>query len=335
MVKVYSLIPQYGASKMLVSVVVPVYKVEPYLENCVKSILNQTFKEFELILVDDGSPDNCGKICDDFARKDSRIKVIHQRNGGLSNARNSGIEIAKGDYITFIDSDDFILSRYLEKLVEASLTNGSDISVCAYFRCNEKDSLSDIEEKNKNTIEVFSDEKMLIFFATKKIGTTAWGKLYKMRLFEKLRYPDGKYNEDVFTTYLAIHNANRIAVCSYEGYVYRINEKSIMNEAFSIKKLDAIEGCVKRAEFISQKYPDLIGFANSSVVYSCNLVLISMAKSGISEHECLKNIQFLLRNNLKYYLFSDVSFLGKAFAVVASINVKCAIFFMSRLKTLF
>ena len=129
---------------MLVSIIIPVYKVEKYLPNCIESILRQTFKDFELILVDDGSPDNCGEICEEYAQKDSRIKVVHQPNGGLSAARNSGIDIAKGDYLTFIDSDDFVFPHYLEILVKLCQENDADMSVCSSVRCSSNDSLTDL-----------------------------------------------------------------------------------------------------------------------------------------------------------------------------------------------
>ncbi len=308
---------------MLVSIIVPVYKVEKYLSNCIESILLQTFKDFELILVDDGSPDNCGKICDDYARKDSRIKVIHQENGGLSVARNSAIDIAMGDYLTFIDSDDFVLPHYLEKMVNASLVNGADISVCGIVRCSSSDSLADIaEDSTKNDVEVFVDDKMDVFFTTKKINTTAWGKLYRSFIFKTVKYPVGKYHEDVLTIYKTIHLANKVVVCNYQGYVYRKNEESIVNESYSPKKWHAIEACVERAGFIERNYPKQKKYAYRSIVYYCNQILISMAKSRVNDKDSFARLQKLYRKYLWYYIFHKSAFLGKCFALISFVNVK-------------
>ena len=308
---------------MLVSIIVPVFKVEKYLSNCIESILQQTFRDFELILVDDGSPDNCGKICDDYARRDSRIKVIHQENGGLSVARNSAIDIAKGDYLTFIDSDDFVLPHYLEKMVHASQVNDADISVCGIVRCSSADSLSDIaEDLSRTDAEVFVDDKMEVFFTTKKINTTAWGKLYRNFIFKTVKYPIGKYHEDVLTTYKTIHLANKVVVCDYQGYVYRKNEESIVNESYSPKKWHAIEACIERAVFFEQKYPKQKKYAYRAIVYYCNQILISMAKSGVNDKEALARLQKLYRKYLWYYVFHKSALLGKGFALVSFVNVK-------------
>lgn len=308
---------------MLVSVIVPVYNVERYLADCVESILQQTYSDFELILVDDGSPDNCGKICDEFSKKDPRIKVIHQQNCGLSAARNNGINVAKGDFFTFIDSDDFVFPHYLERLVELCERNGADISVCSSIRCSSKDSLKNVSEKStKNCIEVFERDKMNVFFTTKKINTTAWGKLYKRFIFDEIRYPVNKYNEDVFVTYKAIHIANKVACCDYQGYVYRINEMSIINESFSLKKLDSIEGCLERAQFIERNYPDMKKYAYRGVIYSCNQVLLSMAKSNVYSIDVLNNLQKIYRNYWMYYVFNKSVFLGKIYAIASCFSVK-------------
>jgi len=317
---------------MLVSVIVPVYKVEKYLKNCIDSILQQTYKDFELILVDDGSPDDCGRICDSYAQRDSRIVVIHQKNGGLSNARNSGINVARGSFLFFVDSDDFILPQCLDILVKESIDKNADMVVCSYCRCEPCASLVDVRSPANYFTDVFSSNKMEVFLTTKKIGTTAWGKLYKKELFRQLRYPDGKYNEDVFTTYIAVHEANKVVSCSYIGYVYRENQMSIMNEPFSDKKIDSIEGCVCRANFISQYYPCLACYANRSIVYACNQVLLCMGRSGVVKHDYLSSIQFLIRKNLTFYLFSNVSLFGKIFALLSSISVKLSIWLVRIFK---
>ena len=185
---------------MLISVIVPVYKVEKYIHRCVDSILAQTFTDFELILVDDGSPDNCGKICDEYAEKDNRIHVIHKENGGLSDARNAGIDWAfansDSEWITFIDSDDWIHPKYLEALYNAVKETGCEISICGYEETT-GDSPK-VDDINLQAVIVSTED----FFCEHNVNAVvAWGKLYKKELFREIRYPVGKLHEDEFTTY--------------------------------------------------------------------------------------------------------------------------------------
>ena len=308
---------------MLVSVIVPVYNVEKFLPNCIESIIGQTYSNFELILVDDGSPDSSGSICDKYAESNSKIRVVHQNNAGLSAARNAGIEIAKGDYLTFVDSDDFVLPHFLEVLVKGCEDNQADLSVCAYTRCFFNDSVKSIPEKDViESYECFSNDKMKVFLTTKKIRTSAWGKMYKKFLFDNLRFPIGKYNEDEFTTYLTIHLANKIVVSDYKGYVYRFNDNSIMNEAFSPKKMHGVEGCLERMRFIEKEYPKLKKFGYRAVVYACNQVLLSMSHSKTIDVSILKQLQPLYRKYAFYYVITQSALLGKIFALLSFINVR-------------
>ena len=207
---------------MVISIVVPVYKVEAYLNRCVDSILAQTFTDFELILVDDGSPDNCGKICDEYAEKDKRIKVIHQENGGLSAARNAGIEIAQGEWITFIDSDDWIHPSYLRVLYEAVTANGADVSVGRYKEVYDED--VDNGAINPDITMVNTEE---FWVNNRTNATVAWGKLYKRSFFDELRYPLRKIDEDEYTTYKVLFKNKDIALVNVAIYWYYQNPNSI------------------------------------------------------------------------------------------------------------
>lgn len=318
---------------MLISVIVPVYNVECYLKSCIESILMQTFNDFELILVDDGSPDHCGEICDEYVQKDSRVRVIHQLNQGLSAARNNAIDVAKGDYLTFVDSDDFILPHCLEVLLNLCRENNADISACNMVRCLSTDSLSDVKEQltNKKN-EVFQDDKMEVFFCTQKITTTACGKLYKRCLFESVRYPVGRCNEDIFTVYKIVHYANKVAYLDYYGYVYRINENSIVNESYSPRKWDAIDACLERKKFIELNYPKQKKYACRAIVHYCNHILISMAASSVYDKKVLDQLQRLYREYVWYYVFCKSSVLGKFFAAISCANVKITYFFIKKIK---
>jgi len=211
-----------------VSVVVPVYKVEDYLSRCVDSILEQTFCDFELILVDDGSPDRSGYICDYYALNDNRVKVIHKQNGGLSSARNCAIEWifsnSDSEWITFIDSDDWLHKDYLKLLVNSALNTGADISICRFVRTeyfDKNEVSSDINEK----IIFYNSEKFFMEHNVEAI--IACAKLYKRKFFSDIRYPEGRLHEDEFTTYKILFQCKDICFVDEVLYYYFINPESI------------------------------------------------------------------------------------------------------------
>lgn len=224
--------------KDLISIIVPVYNVEKYLDRCVQSILNQTYPYFELILVDDGSPDNCGKMCDEYAKKDDRVIVIHQENKGLSGARNAGLDYVfeknNSQYITFIDSDDWVHDKYLEILIK-EFNIKCDVCICNYiFTKTEVSFVYFIHTKSKLylTKEFYSNHSVN--------ATVAWGKLYRKKCFNNIRYPVGKIYEDGFTTYKILFENKYINYVDLPLYNYFNNENGIMNSKFSIKKYDGI-----------------------------------------------------------------------------------------------
>lgn len=228
--------------KDLISIIVPVYNVEKYLEKCIDSIINQTYSNLEIILVDDGSPDNCGKICDEYAEKDNRIKVIHKKNGGLSDARNAGIEAATGEYIGFVDSDDVIAKDMYSCLLDNMKRFNTDISVCKMKKFKNE---IELESKTRNKKKVFvlnQEEYLLKYF---KIGSQtieyyACNKLYKKNILENNQFPVGLTSEDVFGTYKAILKSTQISICSEELYFYRQNAEGITG-TFSKKDFDLEE----------------------------------------------------------------------------------------------
>lgn len=216
----------------LVTIVVPVYKVEKYLNECVDSILRQSYKNFELILVDDGSPDNCGKICEEYKSRFFNIQVIHKENGGLSDARNAGIRVAKGEYITFVDSDDYISDDYLEKLVSAAVANDADFVQGNYTR-------SGFTGDAPKEVKVFEPEEAFRKLLTWDTVTVyAWAKLYRLRLFKNIEYPVGRLNEDCCTTYKLVLRSNKVVCIENEIYYYRVTPNSILTSKFNVKRFD-------------------------------------------------------------------------------------------------
>lgn len=219
-----------------VSVIVPVYNVEKYIKECIESILRQTYTNYELLLVNDGSLDSCGSICDAYKKMDPRIKVIHKENGGLSDARNAGLKIAKGDYITFIDSDDVVDIEYLEILVKTAVSMNADIVQGEFTQIKNKLG----NKSGLNIKEYTRSHAMSSFLRQQTVKVNAWAKLYKKNVFYNVKYPKGRINEDNLTTYKNIWNANKIVCVPQYIYYYRINQNGIMNSKFSPKRFEIL-----------------------------------------------------------------------------------------------
>lgn len=239
------------------SIIVPIYNVEKYLPRCIESILNQTFREFELILINDGSTDNCKEICEKYKRMDSRIIVANKKNGGLSSARNLGIDISKGDYIGFVDSDDFIDVHMYEILLNTINAYDSDIVICDYYKVNEydikkyekmKSNNKDIKVENINNIDAI--ERII----TRDIKiVVAWNKIYKRRLFENLRYNEGMIYEDEFLAHRILYRCNKVSIINSSLYYYVQRKGSIVNSTFSSKKFDKVYAIKDRVDFLKDK----------------------------------------------------------------------------------
>lgn len=260
----------------LISVVLPIYNVEKYLEKCMESVLNQTYKNLEIILVDDGSKDNCPKICDDYAKKDARVKVVHKENGGLSDARNAGIRVANGEYITFIDSDDYVDKDYVEFLYNNIEKNNADIAIGSHRVLYDS---GKIIEKATHENSVLEPKKVLErILYDDGIDVSAWGKLYKISLFEDIKFPKGRLFEDSATTYILVDKAKIITVNSESKYNYIVRENSITNAKFSPKKMDLIKSTREMSEYVKEKYPELEGAANRRLMYAYLSTLSQLAK---------------------------------------------------------
>lgn len=244
-------------SDKLISVIVPVYLTERYLRNCIESILTQTYKNLEIILIEDGSPDNCAGICDEYSEKDNRVKVIHQGNGGLSCARNAGIDYAHGEYLAFVDSDDTINSEFIEILYKLCEENNCEIAQCDFLFVSE-DSIK-LGKQSKADSTVISG-KEAVGKCCRQPGAVkynvAWNKLYKKELFHNIRYPDGKVHEDEYTTYRLFWNAKKVAVTGYYLYWYLQRNDSITGKKFNINRLDRLEAYEQRLDFLKKNEMD-------------------------------------------------------------------------------
>ena len=254
-----------------ISVIVPVYQVEVYLEKCIQSILQQSYKNLEIILVDDGSKDNCPAICDSYQEKDARVKVIHKRNGGLSSARNAALDIATGEYITFVDSDDYIDTRMIETLMSYIEKENSDIAVCFWQEVWEKEqsasegtSWQGVENATVESMnQVQAMEKMLY---QRGCDSCAWGKLFKRELFQTIRFPEQKIYEDIAIMYQVFGMAKKVVFSNYQGYYYLQRNASISKAQFNVNKMSLIDFTKQNEKYIEENYPELMNAARSRTV---------------------------------------------------------------------
>lgn len=282
----------------LITVVIPVYNVENYLDECIKSIIQQTYSNLEIILVDDGSLDNSGDICDKYASLDNRIKVIHKDNGGLSSARNAGINIAKGKYITFVDSDDYLELDTIEILYHQIIANNAEISVVAFesfFENGKK-----FSNNHKSKMFVYSrTEAMDNFLFDDYLTPCVWGKLYKIWLWNDVRCPEGRLFEDQFTTYKLIDKCNKVVYITEPKYHYRKRSGSIGHSAFTYKTYDLYEAIQEEYKFISDKYagkcPNIEVARLTWEIVFANM----MIRSDELEEDVIRKIAKYARQNMK------------------------------------
>lgn len=284
-----------------VSVIVPIYKVEAYLRECIDSIINQTYTNLEIILVDDGSPDNCGAICDEYAAKDSRIKVIHKENGGLSDARNAGLDIAAGDFYCFVDSDDILPDHSVRTLLDFLNTHDGDMVIAGFERFSDENGNVFFSTEDEGLwTHVYSREDALRDFY--RDGCQAWAVLYKRRIHEHIRFPKGEINEDEAIVFRILDLCDRVVVTSRVVYSYRNREESITTSSFSEKKLAWVKHCRDNLTFIREKYPQLEAYALQRYRGSLLWALREMALSDQSFPEAYQDIRAQLRENRKSFL---------------------------------
>lgn len=295
----------------LISVIVPIYKVEEYLDRCVRSIAEQTYSDLEIILVDDGSPDGCPAICDAWAEKDARIKVIHKENGGLSDARNAGIEIATGEYVAFIDSDDSIEPDFIQKLYDAITEYNADVAECAVLYVDE--SGNTLRERNSAPMtEMGKIEALRRLVLEDGVYQTVWNKLYRREVVADIPFAVGKYHEDEFWTYQVFDRIEKLAVVHDSLYNYLQRGSSIIGVGYNIRRLDGLEARFLRMKHL-QKYDELAELTREQLITDCMwhyqsakrvlkgkekekaLAYIKSILSEIERGKCSKNMKFTHR----------------------------------------
>ena len=271
-------------NKPLISIIVPVYKVELYLERCIRSITSQTYKNLEIILVDDGSPDRCGEICEALAQNDSRIKVYHKENGGLSDARNFGVEHSHGEYIAFIDSDDYIATNYIEYLHTLLKKYNADIACCCMTETY--GDTADYRTNNEISNECLLTGKEAcreLCRALQMVLVTAWGKLYRSVIVKKYFFPVGRINEDAATTCKYYYEADRVIIGNKCLYAYYQNPESIMHTKGDPLYPDRIWAFEHRAEFFEQHNEKKLAKTAWNALFN-HFIFCSIENQGRADH---------------------------------------------------
>lgn len=286
----------------LVSVIVPIYNVEAYLDKCVETICDQTYKKLEIILVDDGSPDRCPELCDEWEKRDSRIHVVHKKNGGLSDARNVGIDVSHGDYIMFVDSDDWIEIDMVENLLNEIKTNRADICACGIVY--EYPGKSRIREVV--SFKGSSTDALRHLYNNTNYPVAAWNKIYRRKCWDTLRFPLQKLCEDAFTTYQLIDRAEAIVQVPKAFYHYRIRANSIMTSKFRHKMMDEEEAWRKNYEFMMIHYPEHKKASYDFYLQRVDHLINTMDESArIKYKEDYTLLKQILKKNALYILFSS------------------------------
>lgn len=290
-------------SSKLISIIVPIYKVEQYLVECVDSIVSQTYRNIEIILVDDGSPDNSGLICDEYAKKDNRIKVIHKPNGGLSSARNAGLDVATGDFITFCDSDDIIMPETISCYIELQMKYDCDIVSCEslFFRNGKTNRIGHYHKDD--SITLFKGEEYISGFFDYSTDCSVCNKLYTKRVIGNHRFEEGKTNEDLLFQYEVLKN--RSVVHTNQGlYLYRVNESGITH-TFNANSLNAYYNAVTLLNKVRKELPEFKSKALYYVIIVGYTLGMRIKKNGLSKSGVFKKAYKDIRRNI-WGTFCDI-----------------------------
>lgn len=302
----------------LITIIIPIYQVEKYLKKCLDSVIYQTYRNLEIILVDDGSTDKSPQICDEYKNKDSRIKVIHKKNGGLSQARNVGMRIATGKYIGFVDSDDYIGKDMYQVLYNNMIKTNSDISICNLIQVKENDNINYNEiEKKQYILEEYTKEEALHLLIENKIKSYAWNKLYKREVLNSIEFPIGKKMEDLAVMYKIFEKAKKIVYTDKVEYYYLQRKNSILGNVDTKLTEDLLYFVKERYNYLIDKYPDLTLVLNIDRtkyvwIYHKNICLTNNKQAYYSK-ELLEEYSFFKKNFKKYKknIFSNLGIMPK------------------------
>lgn len=307
----------------LVSVIVPVYNVEKYLTACIGSIVSQTYPYLEIILVDDGSTDSSGAICDRLKETDSRIKVIHKTNGGLSDARNCALDVMTGDYVCFVDSDDMIAPDNIDRLFGIMTEFSVEIAACGFHTFLTEDDFAHLEAEDKVT-RITSKDLLISFFTDGEFPTSACGKLYKASLWNDIRFPKGKLYEDLMTTWRTVVKVSYIGVTSAPMYYYRCNESGIINSPFKEKNLDIITAHEYVLSEIDNYYPEFKLIVRQRLGRIVTVFFIRAVQTGYKDKKGIKALQNVVRKQFMPLMTSHASWRLRMLGAMLAVSTHMA-----------
>lgn len=279
----------------MVSIVIPVYNVEKYLKDCVNSVISQTYRDLQIILVDDGSTDSSGDICDAFAEKDERIQVIHKKNGGLSDARNVGTAVSDGAFVFYLDSDDYLEQDAINTLLTVQKDSGAEVVIGNYYYtyCSRED----IAQPDNSVIKVYSRKEAINLLMQGKIQTFAWGKLIQADIAKKYMFPVGRLFEDHFWTHLVFNECSTIIYMSAPIVHYRQRENSI-SYTVNVSRLDILIGWQERIIFLQNEYPELVEmYLERCAKDSLNLAWLVLTRMKKKKRQGFLKIQLFVKEN--------------------------------------
>lgn len=306
----------------LVSIIVPVYNVGPYLKRCIDSVLNQSYLNLELILIDDGSTDESPVVCDDYANKDSRVHVFHKENSGSSDARNMGLDNTKGEYVLFVDADDYISSDMLDTMIKL-MSGQTDVVVCDFASVTNDTGVQKLTRHEEPHTRIVSSVVALEDMMYQRFITNSpWAKLYKAGLFEGVRFPSGKINQDLGTTYKVLAKADMVSLIDKKMYMYMYRPNSVINSKFSMKRMAGLQFAIEQCDFIRSNFPDIEKAAVNRLFTEGAFILQKMDVRGvISCREAYRKCKVVVKRT-RMVVLRDQNSLQKyrVFALISCIH---------------
>lgn len=315
----------------LISVIVPVYRVEEYLDRCIGSIVEQTYSNLEILLVDDGSPDRSGEICDRWAQRDSRVRVIHKQNAGAGAARNTALDAARGEILAFVDSDDYLAPDMYAHLF-ALLNTGADIAECGYVLTDGDD--ASFSGENGGVQYYTPQEAMAAHIWETAFRQVIWNKLYRRQMVGQIRFPVGQKIDDEFFTYQVLGNAKRLVRSDKIGYAYRQQPDSVMHQRFSLRQVQSLTAKQNRLHYLEKTMPALQNQAKAELVLSCVYATQGCRRwlSGDEREQARRLISGAMRDTFPLKELPEISGKKKALIYLAQRNVEAAAAILNALE---
>ena len=305
----------------MVSIIIPVYNVQDYLARCVDSVLTQTYTDLEIILVDDGSIDISGDICDEYALHDARVRVIHKENGGLSDARNAGLDVARGNYVAFIDADDYVHPSFVELLLKTINETGAQIAVSTWQELKDGDKPRKVKTRRPRCTILTQEEAISSVFYQKKLNHSACSRIFETQLFNNIRFPEGMLYEDLAIIYPLLCKVEKVALINTPMYYYMHRQGSIIT-TMSLRRTHVLDHIERIEEQVTDEAPQYLPAVRSRHLSACfnmlRLMPVDEPKWQATKERCwdyIKNMRFLCIKDSKVRLKNKIACLLSYFGV--------------------